>query len=215
MKWWREKHESGRMMLSALWVQSSWEIYDLKRRPENGWESRAERLHKNAHTLIIENTFVLNGQTVTWRTFFMSNWPYRWQSFQMNLSRKINRFHALEEKTKMLFLSKDTRGAEIYAIKWYKLRMALFNFKYSFSARNHVLFYVIFSEYLRRLLNAPRRWVSRSRDAAEAGHPRFLHRFGSDVGGVPVWKKWALAMNGFDHSEIRSAESVNGAKTGP
>lgn len=49
----------------------------------------------------------------------------------------------------------------------------------------------------------------------EAGHPRFLHRFGSNVGGVPVWKKWALAMNGFDHSEIRSAESVNGAKTGP
>ncbi len=44
---------------------------------------------------------------------------------------------------------------------------------------------------------------------------RLLRCFGSDVGGVCAWKKWTLAMHEFDHSEIRSAESVNGAKTGP
>lgn len=57
------------------------------------------------------------------------------------------------------------------------------------------------------------RW---SGDPKQAGHSRLSPpRFGSNVGGVRAWKKWALAMHEFDRSEIRSAESVNGAKTGP
>lgn len=92
--WWTQKHESRVMMLTALWVQSSWEICDLKTRPEKGWETRAEGQQKNAHTLYIENTFVFNGQS--WHGGFspQSNLTYRWQSFQMNLSkrRKINSY---------------------------------------------------------------------------------------------------------------------------
>lgn len=49
----------------------------------------------------------------------------------------------------------------------------------------------------------------------QAGQSRLLLRFGSNVGGVCGWKKWTLAMHEFDHSDIRPAESVNGAKTGP
>ena len=49
----------------------------------------------------------------------------------------------------------------------------------------------------------------------QAGPPRLFPRTRSNVRGVSAWKRWALAMRGFDRSGIRSAESVNGAKTGP
>lgn len=127
--WWTQKPKSRMMMLSALWGQRSWEICDRETRPEG--------LQEKAHRLYIENTFVLNGQTLTWRTFFFQ--------IRFNLQvRKLSNESIKKKKDQQVsrsgrtnwtadgwmyqFPLKYPQQAKIYGIHWYRLLLALSNF---------------------------------------------------------------------------------------
>lgn len=104
------------------------------------------------------------------------------------------------------------KGSYLFIVVKLHFSGAQFQPSYLYNNNKHIILTVCFCILSRDFPIFPRHrgHVTRSRQASLG----FLS-FGSNVGGVCAWKKWTLEMHEFDHSEIRSVESVNGAKTGP
>ena len=80
-----------------------------------------------------------------------------------------------------------------------------------YNALTRVVVLVVAEDYVRHSQSRDWRLPEAFRETRAAANPWTNHILLQCC----IWMKWKLAMCEFDHPEIRSVESVNGAKTGP